>query len=83
MVDANVTGTNRGTTSKPKFALKDLWENALFQTTDNRVSAGEDTKVIQWCSKKIMQARIRKAVTHHGYQKIMQAHSRKAVTHHG
>ncbi len=40
MVDANVTGSDRGTASKPKFALKDLWENNIFGTIDGLVQEG-------------------------------------------
>ena len=40
LVDSNVTGTDRGTASKPKFALKGLWENALFSSIGNLVKAG-------------------------------------------
>ena len=40
LVDANVTGSNRGTISKPCFALKDLWEHAMFETIEKLVGHG-------------------------------------------
>lgn len=40
LVDANVTGVDRGTATNPKFALKDLWEHSLFPTIDQLVAPG-------------------------------------------
>ena len=34
MLNANVTGSNRGTSSKPKFALKGLWHDKLIARID-------------------------------------------------
>ena len=39
-VDANVTGSNRGTSTKPKFALKDLWHDKLIARIDAMVAPG-------------------------------------------
>jgi hypothetical protein len=39
-VDANVTGSNQGTSTNPKCALKDLWEHKLFPRIDALVGPG-------------------------------------------
>ena len=39
-VDANVTGSNQGTSTNPKYALKDLWEAKLFPRIDAMVAEG-------------------------------------------
>ena len=39
-VDANVTGSNQGTSTNPKYALKDLWEHKLFPRIDALVGPG-------------------------------------------
>jgi hypothetical protein len=38
MKDSNVTGSNRGTSTKPKYALKDLWEHKLLKRIDAMVA---------------------------------------------
>ncbi len=38
--DCNVTGTDIGTPTKPKFALKNLWEHVLIPTLELLVAPG-------------------------------------------
>jgi hypothetical protein len=38
--DCNVTGTDRGTPSKPKFPLKALWEHVLIPAFEALVAPG-------------------------------------------
>jgi hypothetical protein len=38
--DCNVTGTDRGTPSKPKFPLKSLWEHVLIPSLESLVAPG-------------------------------------------
>jgi hypothetical protein len=40
LVDCNVTGSNRGSTKKPCFALKDLWESNLIPAIKELVKPG-------------------------------------------
>ena len=40
LIDCNVTGSDRGTPTNPKFALKDLWEYTLFPSIDGLVKPG-------------------------------------------
>jgi hypothetical protein len=40
MMDCNVTGTDTGTPSNPKFALKGLWEDCLLPQLDAMVALG-------------------------------------------
>ena len=42
LVDCSVTGTDRGTASKPKFALRDLWEFVLLPEYEALVGPGGD-----------------------------------------
>lgn len=39
-VDANVTGSNCGTATKPKFALKELWKHHIFPKLDALTRGG-------------------------------------------
>ena len=39
-VDCNVTGSDRGTPTAPKFALKDLWEYTLIPSIEKLVAEG-------------------------------------------
>jgi hypothetical protein len=40
LVDCNVTGSNTGTASDPKFALKDLFEETVFPAVEEIIGAG-------------------------------------------
>ena len=40
MTDCNVTGTDTGTSDKPKFALRLLWEYCLLPSLDALVAVG-------------------------------------------
>ena len=40
LVDCNVTGSDRGTPTSPKFALKDLWEYTLIPSIEDMVKVG-------------------------------------------
>ncbi len=40
LTDCNVTGTDRGTSDKPKFALRPLWEYRLLPQFDALVGPG-------------------------------------------
>jgi len=40
LTDCNVTGTDRGTPDKPKFALRPLWEYGLLPQLDALVGSG-------------------------------------------
>ena len=40
-MDANVTGSNEGTSTKPKFALKNLWKHRLLPMIDHLASPGQ------------------------------------------
>ncbi len=40
ITDCNVTGSNYGTASKPKFPLMELWTTVLFPELDALVKAG-------------------------------------------
>jgi Transposase len=40
LVDCNVTGSNTGTASDPKFALKDLFEETVFPAVEELIGAG-------------------------------------------
>jgi hypothetical protein len=40
-VDGNVTGTNEGTSTKPKFALINLWKHRLLPMLDHLTSPGQ------------------------------------------
>jgi hypothetical protein len=41
LVDANVTGDDRGTSSVPKFSLRLLWEHILLPAYDELVAVGD------------------------------------------
>ncbi len=40
LVDCEVTGSHTGSVSKPKFALKTLWQHVLLPTLDKLVAVG-------------------------------------------
>lgn len=40
LVDCNVTGSDEGTSDKPKFALKSLWEKTMFPKIEDLVGPG-------------------------------------------
>jgi hypothetical protein len=42
MIDANVTGSDAGTSDKPKFALKPLWNNSVFPRLNELTGPGGD-----------------------------------------
>jgi hypothetical protein len=42
MVDANVTGSDAGTSDKPKFTLKPLWNDSVFPCLDEVTGPGGD-----------------------------------------
>lgn len=40
LVDCNITGSDRGTPTNPKFALRDLWEYTLIPSIESMVEVG-------------------------------------------